>query len=80
MNKMKLSAEGTFGRWLAQRRYLKGVSQIELARIVGVDKTTVSRWEWNRALPRLNPFQMKLLLDTLGISFEELIANLNALT
>ncbi|MGB8199702.1 MAG: helix-turn-helix transcriptional regulator, partial [Pseudonocardiaceae bacterium] len=57
-------------RALAQRREIVGHSQETLARLVGVEPTTVGRWE--RGETFLQPWCRPKLADALGVSVEEL--------
>jgi transcriptional regulator with XRE-family HTH domain len=43
----------TFGAWFRRRREGDSLSQGEVARRLGVDKSTVQNWESNRSTPRL---------------------------
>ncbi len=49
----------TFGRWVRNVRSCLGLTQDELARVLNIHWTTLSRWERDRALPSLNQI-MKL--------------------
>ncbi|MFI0264416.1 helix-turn-helix domain-containing protein [Streptomyces sp. NPDC017056] len=55
---------------LAKRRRTLGHSQEELARMLGVDRTTVCRWESGKTAPQ--PPQRRGLAIALGISLPEL--------
>lgn len=57
-------------RALAQRREIVGHSQETLARLVGVEPTTVGRWERGETFPQ--PWCRPKLADALGVSVEEL--------
>jgi DNA-binding XRE family transcriptional regulator len=57
-------------RAFAQRRQLVGHSQETLARILGVEPTTVGRWERGETSPQ--PWCRPKLADALGVSLEEL--------
>ncbi|MER6192324.1 helix-turn-helix transcriptional regulator [Streptomyces cyaneofuscatus] len=57
---------------LAERRRALGYSQEELAQLLGVDRTTVGRWESGRVYPQ--PPQRRGLAAALGVSLEELDA------
>jgi DNA-binding XRE family transcriptional regulator len=57
-------------RALAQRRQVVGHSQETLARIVGVEPTTVGRWERGETSPQ--PWCRPKLADALSVSLEEL--------
>ncbi|MFF8656315.1 helix-turn-helix transcriptional regulator [Streptomyces huasconensis] len=55
---------------LAKRRRTLGYSQEELAHLVGVDRTTIGRWESGRISPQ--PPQRRGLAIALGVSLQEL--------
>ncbi|MEU4151562.1 helix-turn-helix transcriptional regulator [Streptomyces sp. NPDC026659] len=57
---------------LARRRKTLGYSQEKLAQLVGVDRTTVGRWESGRIAP--HPTQRRALAAVLEISLAELDA------
>jgi DNA-binding XRE family transcriptional regulator len=57
-------------RALAERREIVGHSQETLARIVGVEPTTVGRWERGETCPQ--PWCRPKLADALAVSVEEL--------
>ncbi|WP_149829529.1 helix-turn-helix transcriptional regulator [Streptomyces tailanensis] len=60
---------------LAERRRTLGYSQEKLAELLGVDRTTVGRWESGRIAPQ--PYQRPGLADALGISLQDLEALLS---
>lgn len=53
-------------------RYLRRMTQKELADALGVTDTTVMRWETGRAVPRLTISQVKTLVKVLGVTLDEL--------
>lgn len=55
---------------LAKRRTTLGYSQEKLARLVGVDRTTIGRWESGRISPQ--PPQRRGLAVALEVSLQEL--------
>lgn len=55
---------------LAQRRAIQGYSQETLARALGVEHTTVGRWERGETSPQ--PWLRPKLADALAVSLEEL--------
>ncbi|WP_229360121.1 helix-turn-helix transcriptional regulator [Streptomyces albidoflavus] len=55
---------------LAERRRAVGYSQETLAHLLGVDRTTVGRWESGRVFPQ--PPQRRGLANALGLSLDEL--------
>ncbi|WP_308280891.1 helix-turn-helix transcriptional regulator [Streptomyces lomondensis] len=56
---------------LAQRRQAMGLTQEGLAEHLGVDRSTVVRWEAGTASPR--PWMRPRLAETLGVSVTELV-------
>ncbi len=60
------------GNFLAQLRKEKGLSQKELAQIVGVTDKTVSRWETGSYMPDIDTFAV--LSDYYGVLINEIIA------
>ena len=57
-------------RVLAERREVVGHSQESLARLVGVEPTTVGRWERGETSPQ--PGMRRKLAEALGVSVEQL--------
>ena len=57
-------------RALAERRGVMGHSQEKLAEIVGVELSTVGRWERGETSPQ--PWCRPALADALAVSLEEL--------
>ncbi|MFF8703775.1 helix-turn-helix transcriptional regulator [Streptomyces albidoflavus] len=55
---------------LAERRRARGYRQEKLAHLLGVDRTTVGRWESGRVFPQ--PPQRRGLAHALGLSLDEL--------
>jgi DNA-binding XRE family transcriptional regulator len=55
---------------LAERRQIVGHSQETLARLVGVEPTTVGRWERGETSPQ--PWCRPKLADALSVSLEDL--------
>ncbi|WP_342673508.1 helix-turn-helix transcriptional regulator [Streptomyces sp. ICBB 8177] len=60
---------------LAKRRRVLGYSQEKLAELLGVDRTTVGRWEAGRIAPQ--PPQRRRLAAALDVSLQELDALLS---
>ncbi|MFJ8208377.1 helix-turn-helix domain-containing protein [Streptomyces sp. NPDC096033] len=60
---------------LTERRRTLGYSQEKLAELLGVDRTTVGRWESGKITPQ--PWQRPGLAATLGLSLQELEAFLS---
>ncbi|MEU1277342.1 helix-turn-helix transcriptional regulator [Streptomyces sp. NPDC005805] len=63
---------------LARRRRALGYSQEELAQLLGVDRTTVGRWETGRIAPQ--PAQRRVLAAALDIGLHELDVLLDPLS
>jgi transcriptional regulator with XRE-family HTH domain len=57
-------------RLLAKRRVVAGYTQEGLAEALGVDRTTVGRWERGEQLPQ--PSQRPRLAQQLSVTLEEL--------
>ncbi|WP_436736635.1 helix-turn-helix transcriptional regulator [Streptomyces sp. BBFR102] len=55
---------------LAERRRARGYSQEKPAHLLGVDRTTVGRWESGRVFPQ--PPQRRGLANALGLGLDEL--------
>ena len=60
------------GKFLADDRKEKGLTQQELAKIVGVTDRAISNWENGRRMPDISLF--KVLCEALDISLNELLA------
>lgn len=58
------------GKFIANLRKQKGLSQVKLGEKLGVDYRTISRWE-NGFIPKMEMFQ--LLSEEFNISIDELI-------
>lgn len=56
---------------LGSRRVVAGYTQEGLAEALGVDRTTVSRWERGEHLP--HPWQRPDLARVLGVTLEQLV-------
>lgn len=52
-----------------------GLNQQELARLLGVSRTTIMRWETGRATPKLSLIQVKALCRSLDVTVEDLPDN-----
>ncbi len=59
------------GRFIAQLRREKTLTQEQLAELLGVSKRTVSRWENDRCMPDLS--LLALLSEELGVTVSELL-------
>lgn len=62
----------TFADWLLFKRRKRKISQGDLAKALDISHQTVSAWETNRAVPKLNPRQMKIFCTMLDCSWDEL--------
>ncbi len=60
------------GKFIAELRREKEMTQTELADIIGVSDKTVSKWETGRGMPEIST--LPLLCDTLGVSVNELLS------
>lgn len=61
----------TFGRRLQQVRKAAGLSQEQLAELVGMSRQAVSKWETDQAAPDID--KLALLCGVLGVSADELL-------
>jgi transcriptional regulator with XRE-family HTH domain len=59
------------GAHLLSLRQKAGLTQIELAKTIGVDQTTITLWEWSDSPPRSK--DLPTLAHALGVRVEELI-------
>ena len=62
----------TFGRTIKEARELKGLTQSDVAKKVGVETATVSRWE-NDKQKNLKASHLEKLSNTLGLDSVELM-------
>lgn len=69
---MENSADPTLSERLKATRGLRGLSQDEVAEMLGVTQPTYNRWELGRTGKTLTHELMDRLADFLGISREEL--------
>lgn len=60
------------GLTFVEIRKRAGVTQQQLADVVGVSKTSVRNWEHGREEPRLFVWQIKALCRSLGCSLDDL--------
>ena len=60
------------GEFIAYNRKLKGLTQEELGKILGVTNKTISRWENGNYMPDLS--LLKPLSDSLGVTLNELLS------
>ena len=56
-------------------RLQRGMTQDTLAKRLNVDKSTVSKWETNRAMPRT--YKLLEVAKVLGCDLEDLLVNVN---
>lgn len=61
----------TFGKRLQQVRKAAGLSQEQLAELVGMSRQAVSKWETDQAAPDVD--KLALLCGVLGVSADELL-------
>ena len=59
------------GRYIAEKRRIKNLTQAQLAEQLGISEKTVSKWECGRSMPDYALIQS--LCETLDISVSELI-------
>lgn len=59
------------GKFIAEMRKAKGLTQEELAEKLGVNNRTISRWENGKNMPDISLY--KPLCEILKISIEELV-------
>ena len=59
------------GRYIAEKRRIKNLTQAQLAEQLGISDKTVSKWECGRSMPDYTLIQS--LCETLDISVSELI-------
>ena len=57
---------------IKKARVARGMSQVELAKRIGVGQSAVSMWETGNAMPRAG--KLKEIAEVLGCSVGELIA------
>lgn len=65
------------GKKLLELRKKKGLSQDELANLVGVSRQTISNWELDETSPDLK--QIQKLVKVFNVSVDEIIGNENVL-
>ena len=58
------------GQYIAKRRKYMGLTQEELAEMVGVSKSAIAKWETNRGLPDRD--NLKILAVVINTSVDEL--------
>ena len=63
------------GRYIAEKRRIKNLTQAQLAEQLGISDKTVSKWECGRSMPDYALIQS--LCETLDISVSELIEGKN---
>lgn len=62
----------SIGRFIADMRKRKNMTQRELADILLISDKTVSKWESGKGLPEVS--LMRPLADALGVTVDELLA------
>lgn len=60
------------GKFIAERRKEKGMTQEELAQKLDINNKTISRWETGKYMPDLSLFP--LLSETLGVTVNDLMS------
>ena len=65
--------ELTIGESIRRARKKKGISSRELSMKTGYDPTCVSKWENDKAVPKIT--SMIDIADALGISIDELVGH-----
>lgn len=63
------------GKFIAELRKEKNLTQVQLAHQLGVSDRTISKWETGRGMPDVSI--LKKLSETLGISVNELLCGEN---
>lgn len=66
-----MNCEMTLGRKIAQLRKEKGMTQLELAGLMGVTDKAVSKWERDLSYPDITT--LPRLAEVLGVSVDELL-------
>jgi transcriptional regulator with XRE-family HTH domain len=61
-----------FSQWFLLRRREKGLTQDDIATVLGVSGQTVSNWERGRSIPTLTIDQTKTLCKILGCTLDEI--------
>lgn len=56
---------------IKEKRQANNLTQEELAKIMGVDRSTVTKWENGQANPKINA--LPILADHLGCTVDELL-------
>lgn len=62
----------TFGQYIRKARLEKGLRQVDVAELVGVDEMTIVNWERYETMPIRNHGKMHNLCVTLGLDFESI--------
>ena len=68
----------TFGDFLYELRKEKGLTQAELAKILGVTNKAVSKWETGEAMPETS--QLVPISRVFGVTVDELLSGARAET
>lgn len=56
---------------IKKMREIKGITQIELAKLIDVPQSTIASWETGRALPRAE--KLPMIAKALGCSVDDLL-------
>lgn len=67
----------TFGQWLKAKRMSQDLTQVALANLIGLKSRTIYMWERDKTLPKLNPVDMWILCDRLGVSLDDMVKHIN---
>src|SRR5947209_7664858 len=67
--------QSSFGQWVRHARIQHGLTQIQLADLLGIDEKTVQRWENSSQIPR--PYLLPKLEAALGPLPEKIDLRLN---
>lgn len=65
-----MSAKTGLGYFITQRRKLLRMTQDELAKLVGVSKSAIAKWETNGGLPDRD--NLRALAGAIGVSVSDL--------
>lgn len=67
---MVMQMDNNFGQWLQRKRESLGFSQIELAKLCGIDRSLINRYENNHCEPSIH--NVKKLAKALGMKPRDL--------
>lgn len=72
LNKRRIQLD-TRGAAMMRTRVKAGMSRDDLAKIAGVNRNTISNWEYDRNAPSVDV--LELVADVLGISIDEYVGH-----